>query len=166
MYNDTYVELLIQKKTPLWLAALRIVTMAAAVILALFGLLGFLPFLIGAIVCGAVAYFVYLQSNMEYEYLYVDRQLSIDKVMAKSRRKKAVEYDLERMEVLAPIQSYHLDEYKNKNYKTADYSSGVVSQPDKRYVMYYNGEQKVILEPDAKMLKAIQNIAPRKVFTD
>lgn len=166
MYNDTYVELLIQKKTPLWLAALRIVTMIAAVILALFGLLGFLPFLIGAVVCGVAAYFVYLQSNMEYEYLYVDRQLSIDKVMAKSRRKKAVEYDLERMEVLAPIQSYHLDEYKNKNYKTVDYSSGVAAQPDKRYVMYFNGEQKVILEPDAKMVKAIQNIAPRKVFTD
>ena len=166
MYNDTYVELLIQKKTPVWLLALRIVTTAAAAVLALLGLLGLLPFLIGAIVCGAVAYFVYLESNMEYEYLYVDRQLSIDKVMAKSRRKKAVEFDLERMEVLAPIHSYHLDAYKNKNYKTLDYSSGVASEPDTRYVMYFNGEQKVILEPDVQMLKAIQNIAPRKVFTD
>ena len=86
--------------------------------------------------------------------------------MAKSRRKKADEFDLERMEVLAPINSYHLDDYKNKNYKTVDYSSGVAGQPDKRYVMYFNGEKKVIFEPDAKMVKAIQNIAPRKVFTD
>lgn len=166
MYNETYVELLIQKKTPAWLAALRIVSMALTVLLALPGLMGFFPLLIGAAVCGAAAYFIYLQSNMEYEYLYVDKQLSIDKVMAKSKRKKAAEFDLERMEVLAPVQSYHLDEYKNKNYKTADYSTGVAAQPDKRYVMYYNGEQKVILEPDARLVKAIQNIAPRKVFTD
>lgn len=166
MYNDTYVELLIQKKTPAWLAALRIVTMAAAVILALLGLMGLAPFFIGAIVLGIAAYFIYLNADLEYEYLYVDRQLSIDKVMAKSRRKKAAEFDLDRMEVLAPINSYRLDAYKNKSYKTVDYSSGVASQPDKRYVMYFNGEQKVILEPDAQLVKAIQNIAPRKVFTD
>ncbi|NLL78295.1 MAG: hypothetical protein GX234_00475 [Clostridiales bacterium] len=166
MYNDTYVELLVKKKTSVGMMLLRIVTMAATVIFALPGLMGMFPLLIAAVLCGVAAYFVYLNSDLEYEYLYVDKQLSIDKVMAKSRRKKVEEFDLERMEVLAPIQSYHLDDYKNKNYKTVDYSSGVAEQPDKRYVMYFNGEKKVILEPDPKLIKAIQNIAPRKVFTD
>ncbi|MBO5293442.1 MAG: hypothetical protein J6B10_09720 [Lachnospiraceae bacterium] len=164
--NDTYVEVLIKRKTPIGMAVLRIVTIGATVILGLLGLMGLLPFLIAAVLCGAAAYFVYLNADLEFEYLYVDRQLSIDKVMAKSRRKKADVFDLERMEVLAPISSWRLDEYKNRSYKTVDYSTGTVNQPDTRYVMYFNGEKKVIFEPNAQMIKAIQNIAPRKVFTD
>ena len=166
MYNDTYVELLIKKKSTAGMLALRILAIAATVALALIGMMGSILFFLAAIACGVAAYFAYLNSNLEYEYLYVDKQLSIDKVMAKSRRKKAENFDLERMEVLAPLNSWRLDEYKNRNYKTVDYSTGVANQPETRYVMYFNGEKKVILEPDIKMVKAIQNIAPRKVFTD
>ena len=167
MYNDTYVELMIKKKTTAGMLALRVLTMVLTGILALLGMMAanIICFLL-AIGCGVLAYFVYLNADLEYEYLYVDKQLSIDKVMAKSRRKKAEVLDLERMEILAPLNSWRLDEYKNKNYKTVDYSTGVVNQPETRYVMYYNGEKKVILEPDIKLVKAIQSIAPRKVFTD
>lgn len=165
MYNDTYVELLVRKKTSPLMLVLRVLTMAFTAVLALLGVASVF-FLLAAIICGVGAYFVYLNADLEYEYLYVDKQLSIDKVMAKSRRKKLAEFDLQRMEVLAPITSYHLDEYKNRNYKTLDFSSGTAGSPDPRYVMYYNGEQKVILEPDGNLVKAIQNIAPRKVFFD
>ena len=47
-----------------------------------------------------------------------------------------------------------------------DYSSGVEQQPDIRYSMIYNGEKRVIFEPNAEMVAAIKSIAPRKVFTD
>lgn len=164
--NDTYVELLVKKKSSPLMTVLKGVTITLTVILGLLGLLGQLLFLIGAVICGLAAYFVYLNADLEYEYLYVDRELSVDKVMAKTRRKRVATYELERMEVLAPLNSYHLDDYKNRTCKTVDYSSGVAEQPEKRYAMYYNGEAKVILEPDARLVKAIQNIAPRKVFSD
>ena len=112
------------------------------------------------------AYFIYMNTDVEYEYLYVDRELSVDKIMGKSTRKRIANFDIEKMEILAPVNSYHLDNYKNRTGKTADYSSGEVMQPDKRYVFYYDGTQKVIFEPDAEMVKAIQMLAPRKVFKD
>ena len=75
-------------------------------------------------------------------------------------------FDLGRMEILAPIKSWHMDEFKNRQLKDVDYSSGVEEKPDKRYCMIYNGEKRVIFEPNAEMVAAIKSIAPRKVFTD
>lgn len=96
----------------------------------------------------------------------MDKELSIDKIMAKSRRKKAATFDLGKMEIVAPVKSWHLDQYKNRNDKVVDYSSGEEKQPDTRYLFYYDGKQKVIFEPNREMLKAMQLVAPRKVFTD
>ena len=50
--------------------------------------------------------------------------------------------------------------------KTVDYSSGIAAQPERRYMMIWNGDTKIILEPNTEMVKAVQSIAPRKVFTD
>lgn len=132
----------------------------------LLGFMGLIVFLIIAVVAGVGAYFVSLNANLEYEYLYVDKQLTVDKIMARTRRKKVETFDLERMEILAPIKSWHLDDYKNRQLKVVDYSSGVEQQPDIRYSMIYNGEKRVIFEPNAEMVAAIKSIAPRKVFTD
>ena len=104
--------------------------------------------------------------DVEYEYLYVDKQLTVDKIMARTRRKKVETFDMERMEILAPIKSWHLDDYKNRQLKEVNYSSGVEQQPDIRYCMIYNGEKRVIFEPNAAMVTAIKSVAPRKVFTD
>ena len=110
--------------------------------------------------------FATMNANIEYEYLYLDREVSVDKVMAKSRRKKANTFSVDKMEVLAPLNSHRLDSYRNRNAKTLDYSSGVAAQPGRRYMMVCEGDVKVIFEPNAEMVKAIQSIAPRKVFTD
>lgn len=163
--NDTYVECLVKKQANIGMRFLKILTIMLAVVFILFGMVLW-PALIIGVVMAVVAYFVTMNADLEYEYLYLDREITIDKVMAKSKRKKVAQYDVERMEILAPIKSYHLDSYKNRQVKTVDYSSGVENQPDVRYVMYYEGGMKVILEPDMKMVQAIKSVAPRKVFTD
>ncbi|MGN0377326.1 MAG: DUF6106 family protein [Suilimivivens sp.] len=163
--NETYVEWLVKKKTPLYMAFLKILSIMLAVCFIVVGFL-FLPaLLIGIIFCVA-AYFIYLNADLEYEYLYVDKELTVDKVMAKSRRKRVATFELDKMEIVAPIKSWHLDNFRNRNDKTVDYSSGIEDQPDKRYVFFYNGQQKVIFEPNAEMIKAMQFAAPRKVFKD
>lgn len=163
--NETYVEWLIKKKTPAYMTLLRILTIMLTVC---FVLLGFIlwPALIIGVVIGIAAYFIYMNSDLEYEYLYVDKELTIDKVMAKSKRKRAATFDMGKMEILAPIKSYHLDNYKNRTDKVVDYSSGEEKQPDTRYVFFYDGKQKVIFEPNPEMVKAIQMSSPRKVFKD
>ena len=125
-----------------------------------------MPAMIIGILLGVAAYFVNLNADLEYEYLYVDKELAVDKVLAKSRRKRVAVFDVGKMEILAPIKSWHLDNYKNRQDKVVDYSSGEEKQPDGRYVFYYDGQKKVIFEPNEEMIKAITTVAPRKVFKD
>lgn len=165
MMSDTYVEWMVKKKTSMGMQFLKILTIMLAVVFVLVGMM-ILPALIIGVIMAVAAYFVTMNVDLEYEYLYLDKEITIDKIMNKSKRKRVVKYDVERMEILAPINSYHLDNYKNRNAKAVDYSSGVGKQPDTRYVMYYEGGVKVILEPSMEMVQAIKNVAPRKVFTD
>jgi hypothetical protein len=165
MISDTYVECLVKKKTNTLFLLLRILSVMLTVVFILLGLILWPALIVGALT-GVAAYFIYLNSDLEYEYLYLDKEITIDKVMAKTKRKRVAKYDVQRMEILAPMNSYHLGDYKNRTVKTYDYSSGEAKQPEARYVMYYEGGQKVILEPGAELVKAIKNVAPRKVFTD
>lgn len=165
MMSDTYVECMVKKRTGILMQFLKILTIMLAVVFILLGCFLW-PALIIGIIMAVAAYFVYLNTDLEYEYLYLDREISVDKVMAKSKRKKVEQFDVQRIEILAPLNSHRLDGYKNRKVKTVDYSSGVAGQPETRYAMYYEGDLKVILEPNEQMLRAIKNVAPRKVFTD
>ncbi|MBP3352885.1 MAG: hypothetical protein J6L65_10830 [Lachnospiraceae bacterium] len=165
--SDAYVECLVKAKGSMLLKFLQI---GLIVVTAIFGFIGITfmiwPALLIAVATGVGAYFAYMNADIEYEYLYLDKEITIDKVMAKSRRKRVGVFTLERMEVLAPVKSYHLDNFKNRNVKVLDYSIGVEEQPDLRYALYYEGGVKLILSPSEEMVKVLKNVAPRKVFTD
>ena len=167
MMNETYVECLVKKQSNIGMKLLKILSMMIAVVFVLLGMLTLLwPALIVGAVAGIAAYFIYLNADLEYEYLYLDKEITVDKVMARTKRKRAAKYDMERMEIFAPLHSHHLDSYKNRKVKTVDFSSGVSGQPEVRYAMYYEGGLKIILEPNQEMVKAMKNAAPRKVFLD
>ena len=163
--NETYVEWLVKRKTPVYMALLKILSIMLTVCFVLVGII-IPPALLVGIALGVASYFIILNADLEYEYLYVDKELTVDKVMAKSKRKKVAVFSLDKMEIVAPIKSWHLDNYKNRNDKTVDYSSGEEKQPDRRYVFFYDGQKKVIFEPNEEMIKAMQFVAPRKVFKD
>ena len=125
---------------------------------------GMILLLILAVIIGVLAYFVNLNSDVEYEYLYLDKELTVDKVLAKTKRKRVAVYQLSRIEALAPIKSYHLDDFKNRDVKVRDFSVGYEDKPDLRYAMYYEGGEKIILSPSPELIKVMKNVAPRKVF--
>jgi len=168
MTSETYVECLVAKAHSNVLNFLKILFIMLAVAFFLIGFItnwGFIALII-AVAFAILAYVVYLKSDIEYEYLYLDKEVSIDRISAKTKRKRIATYELSRMEVFAPLNSYHLDDYKNRQTSVQDYSSGIESQPEKRYAMYYEGNVKVILEPSEDFIKAMYNAAPRKVFKD
>ena len=164
--SETYVECLVKPEAPLLPRFLRIVLIMLTVVFGFLTLLGIGMALLVAILAGVGAYFAHLNADVEYEYLYFYREISVDKIMAQTRRKRVATFEVERMEILAPLKSYRLDNYKNRTCKEIDFSVRREEQPDRRYVMYYEGNQKIILSPSEEMLKAIRNVAPRKVFTD
>lgn len=165
--NDTYVECLVAKETKGIIKFLRYLLIILATLFILGSLVIGAPIvLIIGIAFGVGAYFMSIYSDVEFEYLYVDHQISVDKIFSKQKRKKVATYDVGKMEILAPVFSYKLDDFKNRTVKEIDYTSGVEKQPDVRYAFYYEGQQKVLIEPSEAFVKAIQNVAPRKVFTN
>lgn len=168
--SDAYVECLVKAKSSVLGKIGRAVLTALTVIciLAIFALPPLMLFaFIGAIVFGVGAYFVRMFTDLEYEYLYLDKELVVDKIMAKTRRKRVATYHLDRIEVLAPIKSYHLDNFRNRNVtKQKDYSIGEELQPDRRYLMFYEGGEKITLSPSEELIKLMKNVAPRKIFSD
>lgn len=164
--SETYVECLVKAKSNLALKLLKYLLIGLTAVFVLLMLLGVVVAILAGAVTGIGAYFLNLYSDLEYEYLYLDKELVIDKVMAKSKRKRVATYQVDRMEIMAPIHSYRLDNYKNRQVKVKDYSIGEELKPDLRYAVYYEGGEKLILSPSEQMIKAIRNVAPRKVFTD
>ena len=156
--NESYVECLVAKKPSSAMKALQVFLIVLAVIFFLLSMLNALMWL-GVAAAGIGAYFTSLNASVEFEYLYVDKEISVDKILNKTKRKKVEKFETESMEIFAPINSWHLD-------NVTDYSSGVAGQPDRRYVMIYSGDRKIIFEPSEAMVKALQSVAPRKVFFD
>lgn len=164
--SETYVECLVKAKPKMVMKFLKYLLIGFTAVFVFFMLMGFSLAMIAALLTGVGAYFVNLYSDLEYEYLYLDKELVIDKVMAKSKRKRVATYQIDRMEILAPVHSYHLDNYKNRQVKIKDYSIGEELKPDLRYALFYEGGEKLILSPSEEMVKAIRNVAPRKVYLD
>lgn len=166
--SDLYTEVLVEKKFTGKDMAVKIGLIFLTVFAAAVGLM-FIPLaLIVALALGVLDYFMIPKLNVEYEYLYVNGELDIDKIYSRSKRKKAGRYDLAKLEVLAPATSHRLDSYRsNSSIKTVDYSSG---QPDaKVYAMIIPTDkelQRVLFEPNDIMIKDIRSKMPRKVFTD
>lgn len=164
--NETYVECLVSRGVSTGAKFLRILLVMLTAAFGLLGIMGFVIALLIALVLGFITWFVYMHTDTEYEYLYLDREIKVDRILNKSKRKRVAVFEIERMEIFAPVNSYHLDNYKNRQVKVVDYSSGKARQPEARYAFYYEGGQKVIFEPSMEFVKAVQNIAPRKVFTE
>lgn len=164
MLNESYAECLVRRKTPK--AALLIKVLLAAVIVLsaasvlVIGPYGFLVF----ILCCVAAVKVIGNLHVEYEYLFVDRIFSVDRIYNQSRRKKAVEYALEDIQVIAPEGSGRVKEYDQQVRKVQDFTSG---QEGKHYALIYQkgGECiKVLFEPDEKMLRCFKMMAPGKIL--
>lgn len=162
--NEAYYEIMVTKKKS---AGLKIAQLVAIILTVFFLLIMFLGVGIGivlAVVCGVAAYVLSFFSNVEYEYLYVDKELQIDRILAKSNRKRMETIDLNELEILAPVRSHELDSYRNRNYKKADYSSGDEANEQKKYMLIVKNKQ-IIFEPTEELVKAVRMFAPRKVFT-
>lgn len=159
--NETYYEIMVTKKGSPIMKVAQIATAVLAGVSAVALIMGFFFGIVLAVVFGAACYLISLFSVVEYEYLYVDKELQIDRILGKSRRKRMETLDLKQFEILAPMRSHELDKYRNKNYKVADYSSG--AENAEKYMLIV-GEKKIVFEPTAELVKTMRMFAPRNVF--
>ena len=123
---------------------------------------------IAAIVLGVCAYlFIFPGTDLEFEYLFVNGELDIDKIMAKSKRKRVKSLNITECDIMAPLNSHRMDYYNsNQKLKVQDFSSG--NPEHKRFtIVCRDGADtcKAIIEPDEILAKPCEKYSfGSKVF--
>ena len=163
--SDLYTEEIVKKEKTAKDTLIKVLLIAGTVVsvlsLMVFGWLS-----IVLIIAFAVAdYFIMPTLSLEYEYLYVNGEIDIDKIMSKQKRKRVFSGDVASLELLAPSQSHELDHYRTRNdIKKNDFSSG--KKDARTYTMILKkdqGMEMVVFEPSEVMLKDMKRMAPREV---
>ena len=163
--NETYVECLVERKKSALFSVVKYVLYGFAIACVLWAFLGAIAMFLVAIVFAGAAYIIVPTFDIEYEYLYLDREISIDKVTAKSRRKRVMNIDLNKMEMFAPSTSHEFDSYNNRQHVDKDFSSG--REDVKTYTIAYADNEQFTLvkfEPSEELIKAVKTVFPRKVI--
>lgn len=162
---DTYVEWLVEKKPNPFNSVIRIACYALTGIFLLSGLFIFAPLILGGILM-IIADIIFLPMlDVEYEYLFLQRSLTIDRIFSKEKRKKAAEYELDKMEFFAEEGTEEFNRYKDSPGRSVNFTSGY---DDRRIFALVIHDRdaiiRVLLEPDDKTVEAIKQLYPSKVF--
>ena len=103
--SDVYTEILVPKKVtaPDIFVKVILILLTGASIAA--GVIVRPAFLIAAAVFLLLDILLIPRLSVEYEYLYINGELDVDKIFSKSRRKRAAVYTMEQLELMAPAGS-------------------------------------------------------------
>lgn len=110
------------------------------------------------------AYMIWSYTSLEYEYSFLNGELTIDKIMGQRKRKSMASYDIKEAEVIAPVMSEQIIR-ASMNAVVKDFSSG--SRSGDVYAMIINnasGKAKVLFEPNEKVLEAMYHVRPAIVI--
>lgn len=166
--DDFYVEQVVAKKSGMKESLIKTGMCVLTGVLIIGGLFLRNMILMGVGAGVAVIGFIFVipALSVEFEYLYLTKELTVDKIFSKEKRKNAGSWNLSKMEIMAPANSYRLKDYDNRQFVCYDFSSN--EKPDDCYVIFINGEKftKLIIEPNEELLKGIRNHFPRQVFMD
>ena len=162
--NETYAEFLVKRKTPAYAYVLNAVLSVATLITVFLALTTNVLAVILMFLVGFVTYLSYRTTRVEFEYLYVTGQLSVDKILGRAKRRKAFECSMEEIQIIAPSDSYVLNDYRFQNQKVLDFSSQQAGVKTYTAIIQSGGDKyKMIFEPSDKMLQCFRQTSPRKV---
>lgn len=159
--DQTVVECVVVREPATWKRALyyafMIMTGCGVLLTLVF------PFFFLSLVVSGLGLFMTKRSlSVEFEYLYFDGVLTIDKVTGQTSRKHLKNYYLDKLKMIAPEDSDRIQHLSRTAEKKLNYGNG---SPLPQYVMFYNN-QKVIFSPSQELLTALKKAAPNQVFID
>ena len=169
--NDAYVELLVKRKSSVGPLIARNILIGIGSLIFLLGIFTgslFLAFvLISGIFFGG-AYLFHQHVSIEYEYLYLDKTLSVDRISNQAKRKKMAEYRMVDLELMAPVGSSRLKDVEGgQELKPVDFTSHMEDSEPYAMLVRKNGTlTKVLIECNDMLFQQIRQGAPRKVFKD
>ncbi|SHJ96035.1 DUF6106 family protein [Hespellia stercorisuis] len=162
--NDTFCELLVSRKMS---GAQRVLQILLIVLIAILVagtmIIGF-PALFLALILGIICYYLIFPGfHVEYEYSILNHEITIDKILNKSKRKSVISFDLKQAEIIAPEGSERLAHFNPS--KTIDCSAGDSSVTSYVAVVpIENVTTAVRLSPDDDMLQHMKSFLPRTLW--
>ena len=155
--SDFYTEQLIKKQTTGKDRMIKILLILLTVVSVL--IIFIFPF---GIILPVALIALFQRMDVEYEYLFVNGDLDIDKIMHKARRKRVCSVNINDVEILAPADSGDARQYQRA--KTQDYTSASGSKNVYALVVNEKGVlKKILFEPNDSIVEGFFLMAPRKV---
>lgn len=165
--KDVYIEWLVDRRPSKIFKALKAFCIVVLVLVTIAFIMTFNVFLMFGVVAMAIAtYYANAFTHVEYEYIYVNGDMAVDRILGKSSRKRLNVFDMSKVEIVAPLGSPKLDGFAHRNYKQVDYSTGVNKPGSHIFVMYYGEGKKVLLEPSRELVEAMRDKIPHKVHME
>ncbi len=163
---DIFIEKMVKKNKTIGERIFVAGIMTLGIILALFFFLiaGSFGLLLAV---GAIfgAYYLATSKNIEFEYIYTNGELDIDRIIAQKRRKRMFSTSCKNFDIVAKKDSdMYTEEIKAIKNKIILVSS--MNSPDVYFATLNHKGQKTLLlfEPDGRMLSGFKTFIPRKVF--
>lgn len=120
-----------------------------------------------AVAITAICIFWFPRMRIEYEYVYCDGQLDIDKISGNVKRKTILRINFEKVEIVAPHNSHALDSYNNNpQLKVKDFTSLLKDKNVYALILRDQTLTKILFEPNEKMLECMKQKTPRKIAAD
>lgn len=160
--GESYTEQLVKQKTStqtmLKKAALIVAFIISIIVVMVVPVLAILP----AIAIMVIWYFWKRWSCVEFEYIYYNGEIDIDRIMGREARKRVFSASAKEMEVLAPTGSDQLRPFQNL--KVYDYSSNTGNKTYELVAKMKDQNVRVVFEPNDEILQGMRYYAPRKVI--
>lgn len=152
------------KKVLMWVFAVLSVLSITATILT-FNLIAF-----GVAVLTTVVYaLLFSEQYIEYDYCFYNENVEIDKVMNRSRRKRAIKFSTSNIRMIAPENSIRISNQLQQypNTRVTDYTSAEPKDPVYAFILDMQGVSAIIyLEPTQTMMDHMKKLVPDKFVKD
>ena len=161
--NDTYIEVLAKKPDSKTATLLHKIMIGVGAVLFLAGLFTYLVFMLLGLVLLIGSIIPMLFTDIEYEYLLLGKEFTVDRIRKKENRKTVADYDLGTMVVMAPKGSEQLKRYEQL--KVVDYSSD--SEEGNPYEIVVDGKAgkvRVLVDTTQELVDTIRRMSPRNVY--
>ncbi len=120
--------------------------------------------LLAILVVATIIVFRYF--NAEYEYSLVDNELTIDKIMSRSMRRRCGVYQIAKTTVFAKTGSQAALRMEYQKLRTADYTAN--EGKENVAVLYTLNQQnelvRIFIEPNEKMVEAFRKVMNKDAF--
>lgn len=165
VYNDVFNEQLVKKETTVKDNLIKLGIGVGFV--AIFMLLSTFEFFVGIMIPVLflfifLAWFVIKRMNVEFEYIFTNGDIDIDKISDRTKRKHLLTIDSRTIEKVVSMKNQRAVETLGSASKTYDVSSGKILDNTYCFICESEGKKiKIIFEPNEKMYHAIKSYNPK-----